>query len=64
MEKMLKKHLNVYSKKQLKIILKKKEKNEKKGELLQSDENGENINLDFNNKDINDIKKKKCCINF
>jgi hypothetical protein len=47
----------------LKIILK-KEKNEKKRELLQSDENGENINLDFNNKDINDIKKKKCCINF
>ena len=44
--------------------IKKKEKNEKKGELLQSDENGENINLDFNNKDINDIKKKKCCINF
>ena len=43
---------------------KNKEKTEKKGELLQNDENGENINLDFNNKDINDIKKKKCCINF
>ena len=48
----------------MKIILKKKEKNEKKGELLQSDENGENINLDFNNKDINDIKKKKCLYKF
>ena len=44
--------------------IKKKEKSEKKGELLQSDIDGDNINIDFNNKDINETKKKKCCINF
>ena len=44
--------------------IKKKEKNEKKGELLQSDENGENINLDFNNQDLNGKKRNRCCKNF
>ena len=40
---------------------KNKEKTEKKGELLQNDENGENINLDFNNQDLNEKKKNRCC---
>ena len=40
---------------------KKKEKTEKKGELLQNDENGENINLDFSNQDLNEKKKNRCC---
>jgi Ras-related protein Rab-11A len=42
---------------------KSKETKEKKGELLQNDENGENINLDFGNSFINKYKNKKCCIN-
>ena len=40
---------------------KNKEKTEKKGELLQNDENGENINLDFSNQDLNEKKKIRCC---
>ena len=40
---------------------KNKEKTEKKGELLQNDENGENINLDFSNQDLNEKKKNRCC---
>jgi small GTP-binding protein len=42
---------------------KNKEKTEKKGELLQNDENGENINLDFNNQDLNGKKRNRCCKN-
>jgi len=42
---------------------KSKETKEKKGELLQNDENGENINLDFGNSFTNKYKNKKCCIN-